>query len=195
MTTETGAGEQREGFSETEIFKAEIDNALAAAGVESPDSDGNRSISFRIDDTTVEYTDYGPEPEGYGKKILWVKFKPTYALSIHDDDVDVMFAIPEENPTAIIRRYRSGGIIPRHGGLPNLFTSERYLEPDETRDLIDFTKSPHLKTDLLPKLFKLSEWEAARKNQADTTLADQNDEMSAALARMARSHTLPGNIN
>jgi hypothetical protein len=177
--------ETSEGAPSVEAFRGIIEDSLGSAGITSKNKEGNLTFPFTIGNYRLTYTVYGPKPEGYGKQILWIDFKPTHALDIFVGDHDYLFALRSDNPTVIMRRFRSGGLVPKHG-VPNLHTSTRALDVEETNSLLLFARAPHLHLSELPILFRLTEDEAAAKIARDIEVGKANEELYTDLAELAR---------
>lgn len=146
---------------------------------------------FFLNGYRLTYTEYGPEPKGLGKPVIWgVDFNPTYALDIAWRNYSYLFALREDEPSTITRRFMSGSLMPPHG-LPNLFTSTRPIDEEESEALLLFARSPHLNLDKIHILSRLNNEESADKQVKDSKVAEDNDRLYRDLAKIARSRRPP----
>ena len=76
------------------------------------EQDGERTgASFNIGGYQVSFVDYEDGPNGYGKQLLWMGFKPNFGISVETARGKYIFASDQEDPTKIRRHFKYGGLI------------------------------------------------------------------------------------
>lgn len=177
-----------------ERFRDLVDATVFANGSK-PDSSGISRFVLSHDGWTINFIDFGPEPQGMGKQILWTSFQPTFGIDVKvGNGTEYLFAAADGDDTAIHRRYKYGSLLGNGRGLPNLFTSERELDEAQTRSLISYVEAPHLYFNDLHQLLFLEPEECAELEISNKRVAEQSRILHADLRELRRWHTPRGNI-
>ncbi len=170
-------------------FKDAVTAALETDPALATNSEGNLERRLQINNRYLTYTAFGPEPQGPGKSILWIKYSPTHALELEFDPAsDFLFGVSEDLSQPIRRRYRYGGMIGASGGLPDLFTAEHALTGEEAQALLDFMSTPHLKLGNMALFATLTEEEKEAKTADAQKVAKQRRNLQRDLDALARTH-------
>lgn len=144
----------------------------------------------------LEYIDFGEAPEGNGKPILFLPFKPKFGFQVTSttggtwtrQDHEWLFASTRDDPSTLQRSYKTGGLLPTGGAsLPNLFVSARYPSRSQSEALLEFASSPAKNMDLLDELLVLEPEEVARKGYEDSERRRHEEKLREDLQRLSRA--------
>lgn len=162
-------------------------NTLEAGDVHEANQHSHRVGQVAINGYKLSYIDYMGERQGPGKPHAWMKFDADLAFELETAFAKYTFGVQVVHKSPIVRSYKSGGIIPQSGGLPDLFTCERALDAPESLALVTFAATPHLHINSVSRFMKLTSQEVALRQERARDVACANNALSADLDALSQA--------